>query len=156
MSDDLYHNPSSVVLYFSQFSGMGRRQLLYRLYTSSARPPSYTPFFTETPPPPHFLFRKIRLIQVELQRFGNHSFDNHVFTITSTEFEDPIKKSDYSGRNCFRICHERSTGNHAADETISHEKAPLTLEEFKRLEEEKASEPDGGERKRWRHGSSHR
>ncbi|KAI3686200.1 hypothetical protein L1987_79873 [Smallanthus sonchifolius] len=76
---------------------MGRRQLLYLLYTSSARPPSSTPFFTATPPPPPFLFHK-----------------------------------GYS--------HETSTGKLAADGTISHEKAPSTLEEFKRLEEEKASE----------------
>nr|KAJ0208419.1 hypothetical protein LSAT_V11C500229830 [Lactuca sativa] len=36
---------------------------------------------------------------------------------------------------------ESSKGNHIhADETINHDRAPSTLEEFKRLEEEKASQ----------------
>ncbi|KAD4386080.1 hypothetical protein R6Q59_009630 [Mikania micrantha] len=77
---------------------MSRRQLLYLLYTSSARPPSSFPYFTSTPPtPPPFLFYK-----------------------------------GYS--------HERSTRNHAVGETIDHERAPSTLEEFKRIEEEKANQ----------------
>ncbi|KAI3688510.1 hypothetical protein L2E82_46133 [Cichorium intybus] len=75
---------------------MGRRHLLYLLYTSSVRPPSSTPYFTAPPPPPPFLIRK-----------------------------------GYS--------QESSKGNHA-DETINHDRAPSTLEEFKRLEEEKASQ----------------
>ncbi|KAJ0924214.1 hypothetical protein HanPSC8_Chr05g0225651 [Helianthus annuus] len=70
---------------------MGRRQLLYLLCTSSARPPFAGPYFTAPPP---LLFHK-----------------------------------GYS--------QERSNGNHVADETINHERAPSTLEEFKRLEEEK-------------------
>ncbi|KAI7729941.1 hypothetical protein M8C21_031300 [Ambrosia artemisiifolia] len=73
-----------------------RRQLLYLLYTSSARPPSATPYFIGPPPPP-FLFHK-------------------------------------------GYMHAKSNGNHVAHETINHERAPSTLEEFKRLEEEKASE----------------
>ncbi|KAK1407004.1 hypothetical protein QVD17_38614 [Tagetes erecta] len=73
---------------------MSRRQFLYLLYTSSSRPPSFTPNFAA--PPPSLLF-------------------------------------------CKRYCHE-STGSHATDDTINHERAPSTLEEFKRLEEEKANE----------------
>ncbi|MFS7963629.1 hypothetical protein Hanom_Chr08g00740641 [Helianthus anomalus] len=39
---------------------MGRRHLLYLLYTSFARPPSSPPYFTvPPPPPPPLLFRKV-------------------------------------------------------------------------------------------------
>ncbi|XP_021975877.1 uncharacterized protein LOC110871424 [Helianthus annuus] len=71
---------------------MGRRHLLYLLYTSFARPPSSPPYFIvpPPPPPPPLLFRK-------------------------------------------GYCRE----------TISHERAPSTLEEFKRLEEEKAGQRIG-------------
>ncbi|KAL4566776.1 hypothetical protein LXL04_030901 [Taraxacum kok-saghyz] len=75
---------------------MGRRHLLYLLYTSSVRPPSSTPYFISPPPPPPFLLRK-----------------------------------GYS--------QESSKVNHG-DESIHHDRAPSTLEEFKRLEEEKASQ----------------
>ncbi|KAL7600560.1 hypothetical protein Lser_V15G20951 [Lactuca serriola] len=79
---------------------MGRRHLLYLLYTSSVRPPSSTPYFTAPPPPPAFLIRK-----------------------------------------GYMSSQESSKGNHIhADETINHDRAPSTLEEFKRLEEEKASQ----------------
>ncbi|MFS7940741.1 hypothetical protein Hanom_Chr05g00467981 [Helianthus anomalus] len=40
-------------------------------------------------------------------------------------------------KNPIGYSHERSNGNHVADETINHERAPSTLEEFKRLGEEK-------------------
>ncbi|XP_071696250.1 uncharacterized protein [Rutidosis leptorrhynchoides] len=72
---------------------MGRRHLLYLLYTSSVRPPSSTAYFTSLPPPPPFIIHK-----------------------------------GYS--------HESSNASHT-DETIIHERAPSTLEEFKRIEEEK-------------------
>ncbi|KAK9050597.1 hypothetical protein SSX86_030433 [Deinandra increscens subsp. villosa] len=77
---------------------MGRRQLLYLLYTSAARPPSPTPYFPPTPPPPPFLFRK------------------------------PWNKHRHRHR---KPCRRRQN---------RHERAPSTMEVFKRLEEEKASE----------------
>ncbi|XP_024977249.1 uncharacterized protein LOC112514854 isoform X2 [Cynara cardunculus var. scolymus] len=73
---------------------MGRRHLLYLLYTSSVRPPASTPYFISPPP---FLLRK-----------------------------------GYSQESS-------SKGKHD-DETINHERAPSTLEEFKRLEEDKANQ----------------
>ncbi|PWA46930.1 hypothetical protein CTI12_AA432190 [Artemisia annua] len=75
---------------------MGRRHLLYLLYTSSFRPSS-TPYLTvPLPPPPPFCI-------------------------------------------CKGYIHESSRANHSTDETIDHQRAPSTFEEFKRLEEERAS-----------------
>ncbi|KAJ9567956.1 hypothetical protein OSB04_003922 [Centaurea solstitialis] len=71
---------------------MGRRHLLYLLYTSSVRPPASTPYFIAPPP---FLIHK---------GFSQESSSKH------------------------------------EDEIPSHERAPSTLEEFKRLEEDKASQ----------------
>ncbi|KAI3825814.1 hypothetical protein L1987_07465 [Smallanthus sonchifolius] len=75
---------------------MGRRHLLYLLYTSSARPPSSPPYFPAPPPPPPLLFHE-------------------------------------------GYRHESGEGNHT-DEMIGHQRAPSTLEAFKRLKEEKASQ----------------
>ncbi|KAI3673822.1 hypothetical protein L6452_39952 [Arctium lappa] len=82
------------LLLSSEFSGMGRRHLLYLLYTSSVRPPASTPYFIAPPP---FLIRK-----------------------------------GYS--------QESSSKGNNGHETMTHERAPSTLEEFKRLEEDKASQ----------------